>query len=121
MKREFLDYVEDVLESMSNAQSFVQDMDYEAFSQDRKTVLAVTAALEIMGEAAKRIPVSVRSRYPEIPWKQIAGMRNRLVHEYFAVTLKIVWDTVQNDIPGLKPIFQKILLDFEKRRGPASN
>ena len=105
MKREFLDYVEDVIEAMSNAEEFVRGMEYEEFTRDQKTIYAVVRALEIIGEAVRKIPASVRNRYPEIPWKNMAGMRDKLIHEYFGVNLRIVWDAVQKDIPPLKPFF----------------
>jgi uncharacterized protein with HEPN domain len=76
---------------------------------DQKTIYAVVRALEIIGEAVRKIPGSVRNRYPEIPWKNMAGMRDKLIHEYFGVNLRIVWDAVQKDIPPLKPLFEKIL------------
>ena len=109
MKREFLDYVEDVIEAMSNSEEFVRGMKYEEFTRDQKTIYAVVRALEIIGEAVRKIPASVRNRYPEIPWKNMAGMRDKLIHEYFGVNLRIVWDAVQKDIPPLKPFFEKIL------------
>jgi uncharacterized protein with HEPN domain len=105
MKREFLDYVEDVIEAMSNSEEFVRGMEYEEFKRDQKTIYAVVRALEIIGEAVRKIPASVRNRYPEIPWKNMAGMRDKLIHEYFGVNLRIVWDAVQKDIPPLKPFF----------------
>ncbi len=111
--REYLDYVEDIVNSMTEARGFVENMDYEAFETDRKTTLAVIQCLEIVGEAVKRIPASVKNRYPEIPWKKMAGMRDKLVHEYLSVTLRIVWDTVQQDIPALKPLFERMLEGHE--------
>jgi len=114
MKEEFLDYVQDVVEAMGDALRFVEGLEYKDFVKDKKTVYAVTRAVEIIGEAVKKIPGSVRKRYRRIPWKRMAGMRDKLIHEYFGVDLRRVWNTVQKDIPELKPMFEKILKDFEK-------
>jgi len=85
MKKEFLDYVEDIIEAMEDALSFIKEMEYDDFVKDRKTVYAIIRALEIIGEAVKKVPFGVRNRYPEIPWKEIAGMRDKLIHAYFGV------------------------------------
>ena len=89
-------------------------MSYEEFTRDDKTVYAVVRAIEIIGEAVKNIPGNVRKNYPEIPWKDMAGMRNKVIHEYFGVKLNIVWRTVKEEIPPLKPLFEKILKELEK-------
>jgi len=114
MREEFLDYLEDIVEAMNDALSFVEDMEYDDFVKDRKTIYAVVRALEIIGEAVKKIPEWVRNRYPEIPWREMAGMRDKLIHEYSGVNLRAVWDTVKNDIPNLKPSFDKILRDYRQ-------
>ena len=75
MKEEFLDYIEDIIVAMNDALSFVKDMEYDVFLRDKKTIYAVNRALEIIGEATKNIPASVKNRYPQIPWKKMAGMR----------------------------------------------
>jgi len=114
MKEEFLDYIEDIIGAMNDALSFVKDMEYDVFLRDKKTIYAINRALEIIGEATKNIPASVKNRYPQIPWKKMAGMRDKVIHEYFGVDLKRVWRTVKKDIPDLKPLFEKILSDFKQ-------
>ena len=114
MKREIVDYIEDIISAMDKAMDFVKNMSYEEFTRDDKTVYAVVRAIEIIGEAVKNIPGNVRKNYPEIPWKDMAGMRNKVIHEYFGVKLNIVWRTVKEEIPPLKPLFEKILKELEK-------
>ena len=116
MKEEFLDYIEDIIEAMNDATSFVKDTEYAVFVKDRKTVYAVTRALEIIGEAVKKLPNTLKKQYSRIPWKEITGMRNKLIHEYFGVDLKVLWDTVKKDIPPLKSLFEKIQKDFKDKQ-----
>ena len=111
MKDEYLDYVEDIIKAMEDALSFVEGIDYNHFLNDRKTIYAVIRTLEIVGEATKNIPSTVKIRYAEIPWKDMAGMRDKVIHAYFGVDLKRVWNTVNKDIPVLKPYFEKILTE----------
>jgi uncharacterized protein with HEPN domain len=113
MKREFLDYVDDIIEEMSDIIIFTEGMEYEDFIKDKKTNKAVLRSLAVIGEAVKNIPMAVKNRYPEIPWKEIAGMRDKIIHEYFGVRLDVVWETAKDDIPALKPLFDKILEDFK--------
>ena len=115
MKREFLDYVEDIIAAMSNADIFIEGMNYEEFAKDQKTIYAVVRALEVIGEAVRKVPPSVRNRYSGVPWKEMAGMRDKLIHEYFGVNLRTVWDAVEKDIPTLKPMFQKILQESREK------
>ena len=112
MTREFLDYIEDVLTSMDKAEKFVQGMSYDDFLADDKTSFATLRALEIIGEAVKKVPPAVRNRYPDIPWTEMAGMRDKLIHDYFGVNLQTVWDTVKKDIPALKPKFKQVYQDY---------
>jgi uncharacterized protein with HEPN domain len=113
MKQEFLDYIEDIIEAMDDAMRFIEGMEYDDFLKDKKTLYAVTRAIEIIEEAVKKIPDKVKEKYSKIPWKKMAGMRDKLIHEYFRVDLKRVWKTVKEDVPNLKPLFEKILKDFE--------
>ncbi len=105
MKEEFLDYVEDIIKAMVDALSFIKDMDYQTFVKDKKTMYTVIRAIEIIGEATKNIPLTIKERYSQIPWKDMAGMRDKVIHAYFGVDLKRVWSTVKMDIPNLKQSF----------------
>jgi len=109
MKREYEDYLRDMLENAEKALSFVQGMDYDGFCTDDKAVYAVIRAFEIIGEAARQIPENVRQSNPEIQWREIAAMRNKLTHEYFGVNTKVIWRTVHEDLPVIIPLLKKIL------------
>ncbi len=108
-EREFEDYLRDILDSMEKAQHFVENLSYKQFAVDDKTIFAVVRALEIIGEATKKIPDDIRKSNPDIPWKEMAGMRDVLVHDYIGVDLETVWLTVTEKIPEAKPMIQKLL------------
>lgn len=88
-------------------------MDYPTSLTDRRTNLAVVRALEIIGEAAGRIPANIRRRYPQIPWQEIVDMRNKLVHEYFGVDLEVLWRTVTEDVSPLRDAVRQMLEQIE--------
>ena len=84
----------------------------DAFGKgDDKTIFAVVRALEIIGEATKRIPQTVRDQEPSVPWRAMAGMRDKRAHDYIGVNLTVVWKTASEDLPGLKPTIQRMLAD----------
>lgn len=111
MKRLHANYIVYIIEAIDKIEQFTKGMNFKQFEQDDKTIFSFIRALEIIGEAAKKILQSVRKRYNSIPWKLIAGMRDKLVHEYFGVDVKVVWQTVSEDIPTIKPIVKQILSD----------
>lgn len=104
------DYLADIIESIGDIRSFVDGLDYDAFSTDKKTVNAVIRSLEVIGEAVKKVPAELRQKYPDLPWKEIAGTRDKLIHEYFGVDLQIVWETIQSDLDALDQGVRALLL-----------
>ena len=99
MKREYKLFLKDIAQACRHIREFTEGMDYEQFLGDEKTSSAVIRKLEIIGEAAKNIPDPVREKYSGVPWRGMAGMRDRLIHGYFGVNYKLVWETVRTDIP----------------------
>ena len=112
-KREFVDFLEDAIGAMEKAERFVADMSFEEFMKDEKTVFAVLRAIEVIGEAVKHMPMDFRMKFPDIPWRDIAGMRDVLIHDYFAVDLETVWETVKTNIPRTKPFLIGVLKEIK--------
>ncbi len=111
--KDYGDYLNDIFNSICEIEEFVKGMTFSKFVNDRKTVNAVIRSIEVMGEAAKSIPESFRRKHPNIPWKKMAGMRDKLIHEYFGVDLEIVWKMIGNNLPELKISFIRICKEFE--------
>ncbi len=102
-------YLADILAAMESIESFVEGMDLSEFLVDDKTASAVVRKLEIIGEAVKQVPASIRQQYPEVPWKEMAGMRDVLIHFYFGVNLRLVWKTIREDLPTAQKQIARIL------------
>ncbi|MFW6194758.1 MAG: DUF86 domain-containing protein [Halobacteriota archaeon] len=114
MKKEYGDYVEDILDSLM----LLKNLFTEWISRNLKeTFFAVIRGIEIIGEATKSIPDSIRDRYPDIPWKDMAGMRDKVIHGYFGVDSRVVWETASHRIPQIKPLIQKVLEDLDSLNG----
>ena len=109
MKRVYTDYLRDMLDNAEKALGFVKGIDFEESRSDDKSVYAVIRAVEIIGEAARNIPEEIRSKYPGIPWREVAAMRSKLSHEYFGVNIQVVWKTTQEDLPALIPLLRSII------------
>lgn len=106
-------YIKDILAAMDAIEKFVEGMEFDEFQQDDKTSSAVIRKFEIIGEATKHVPESLRQKHIKIPWKQLAGMRDKLIHFYFGVNYDLVWDTLKGRIPSLKPMMHQVLKDLE--------
>jgi uncharacterized protein with HEPN domain len=106
------EYLQHIVEAIDRATGYVAGMDAAAFEQDTRTQDAVIRALQILGEAANKARIAdpvLQSRAPEIPWDVMYGMRNRIVHDYFEVDLDVVWQTIQRDLPVLRPQIVQLL------------
>lgn len=112
--RNYILYLTDILECLDAIESFVEGMSFEDFKQDDKTSSAVIRKFEIIGEATKQVPEGIKQKYSAIPWKEMAGMRDKLIHFYFGVNYKLLWQTTKNRIPQIKPVIRQILQDLSK-------
>ena len=101
--------IRDILESIGRIFEYAQNLDFGEFRSDTKTVDAVVRNFEIIGEAANRVPEEIVLEHPEIPWQDMKDMRNVLAHEYFGINEKIVWETIQEDLPPLIPLLKRLL------------
>lgn len=114
MKRTFMDYVDDILESIELISDFTQSLTLDDFLKDKKTSYAVIRAIEIIGEAVKNIPEDVKAEFSNIPWHKMAGMRNKIAHEYFGISLKIVWKVAKEELPKLKYDINALMERYEE-------
>ena len=108
MTKDYRIYVKDILEAIASIEKFVQNMDFVIFVNDDKTTSAVIRKFEIIGEAAKQIPDNIKAKHITIPWKAMAGMRDKLIHFYAGVDHNLVWETIQTKLPELKKALQQL-------------
>jgi uncharacterized protein with HEPN domain len=114
MKRDHQLFIKDIISAMKSIEEFVEGLSLDEVEEDDKTSSAVIRKFEIIGEATRHVPDNLKEKYPDIPWKRMAGMRDRLIHAYFGVDYRLVWEAIKIDIPELKPRLQEVLERLEK-------
>ncbi len=101
--------IEDILEAIDDISRLTSGMTFSTFCADNKTTKAVLYNLAVIGEAARRVPADIAMRHPQVPWREMGDMRNVVIHEYFGVDLEILWKTIQQELPPLRPLLEDIL------------
>ncbi len=108
-ERADVEFLADTKEAVLRINAYTQDLSYEQFLEDKKTQDAVVRNLEIIGEAAKNISEELKKKYPQMRWKDLAGVRDKLIHHYFGVNFDIVWSIVKQELPELLLQLEEIL------------
>ncbi len=105
--------LKDILDAMSAIERFVEGVEFEDFKMNDEKSSAVTRKFEIIGGATKNVPEDIKQKNPDIPWKEMAGFRDKLIHFYFGIKYELIWHTIKNRIPQIKSLIQKILEEID--------
>jgi Uncharacterized conserved protein len=116
MRRDISLYLADILENIDDAQGFIRGITYEQFIADKKTVNAAVRSIEVIGEASKHIPDDIRAKRPDVPWKDMAGMRDKCIHDYVGIDFEVVWTAIKDELYEIRPMIQS-LLDVLRKPG----
>ena len=113
-EKESLIFIEHILENITKIESFSKNLSKRELDNNEMVQYAIIRAIEIIGEAVRNLPMSFREKYPEIPWREIVGTRDKVIHHYFGINFEIVWDIIEKDIPQLKLKILKIKKDLKE-------
>jgi len=116
MSRDVTLYIAEILDNMGKAIQAVSGLKYDDFADNWEKAYAVVRCFEIIGEASKNVPDEIRNRYPEIPWRTMAGMRDVMIHAYFGIDYETVWKATIENLPKLEPILKKVLDDLREEK-----
>jgi uncharacterized protein with HEPN domain len=105
-------YLQDIIEAMEDIETFVEGMSFEEFKADKRTFLACVRSIEIMGEAVKNLPDSLRDEHDDVPWREVAGMRDKVIHAYFGVSHEIIWKTIHTRFQEFRASIDGILAEL---------
>jgi uncharacterized protein with HEPN domain len=111
--KDYSDYLNDILQYARKAEDFLEGVSLEDFKANEEKALAVIRTLEVIGEAARSITQTVRNKYPKVPWYEMTGMRDKLIHDYFGVNLVVVWRTVKEDLPPMTSAVEEMIQDLK--------
>ncbi len=111
MTREWKFFIQDIYDAIQHIKTFVGTMKSKEFLADDKTRSAVAFKIENIGEAAKNIPKEIKAKYKDLPWKDMAGMRDKIAHFYFGINYKVVWSVVKKELPAIEPVITKVLIE----------
>jgi len=115
MSKEPLIFIEHIIENLKDIKNFAKDVKKEDFLKNKEKQNAIIKSLEIIGEAVKNISEKITTKYKEVPWKEIAGTRDKISHHYFGVDLELIWKIVKENIPSLENQMFKIKQDLSKK------
>jgi uncharacterized protein with HEPN domain len=126
MTREWKFFIQDIYDAIQNIKEFVGEMKQKEFLADEKTRSAVAFKIENIGEASKNIPKEIKAKFKDLPWKDMAGMRDKITHFYFGINYRLVWSVVKKELPAIEPAIAKILSDMKvassnKRKRPPAD
>jgi len=114
IERSYILYLEDMLDSMKRIQTYIEGLDYEEFHKNSLVSDAVIRNFEVLGEASKNVPEEIKAKYPDIPWKEMYGLRNLVTHAYFGVDYEILWEIAKNHLPANRTELKKIIEHVKK-------